>query len=234
MDITNKTKESMSALMGLKSTFKDFESSDVDKRISSFIPITEQSIYNKLCKMKGGVFTKTEISIEADALSDCRFVFRLLSALEELEIEEKLAERKFNLPGTLHAYTAAHILSKATSAPTGDAKPELTPEDFLGLLDKQLLSYVYTQYDNFTQRHNPHVGSISEEEINQILTAVEEDVYNPKKLISCFLDLNLNRTQELNFIAYLIISLLTVKEQMDKLPIVNLSADTEKENAGIK
>lgn len=136
-----------------------------------------------LLKMKYGVNTTIKLALDGDKCGDSIMTFRLLTAAEEYEILNEMAETGWSYIDIRYQIRyVAKTLSKA-SIPYHQHKfgqPQLTENDLL-FIPKNILLALGWQYTEFVEKHSPSLQTLTQDQINDAINMIAECESDIKK-----------------------------------------------------
>lgn len=147
-----------------------------------------------LLSLKNGPLTSITLALDGEEDSDCQFQLRLLTAQEEADVEGEMMElmnKHDMMPLSLgyNIYKISKILSRASKPIASNmnfVSPTLTEQELRDVLPTELLIALGERYNEFRIKHVPDLDEVTQEDINEILDALEKCENDPKKLLSTF------------------------------------------------
>lgn len=169
-----------------------------------------------LLKMKHGAFSSIRLALDNEPNSECFVDFRLLTSKELDIVDNTMAQTGLNLLDNRYLRKKIALTLSMASVPRPSMKeytkafnsPALSIDDLLEIPEDFLYALGY-RYDEFKNKCSPKLESLTQEQINDCVKAIEEREDDVKKC-------DLLRTWNLSATHEVIISLVNKLAKLEK------------------
>lgn len=155
------------------------------KKLKHLIESDIKDSIDTVLKMKNGILTTVKLALDHDPNSDVIAEFRLLSAEEEYEILDAMAETGLSPLDTRYRLKFAALTLSKASCPSPNQtfnSPSFSVKTLMAIETMESLLALGLKYQEFKDKYSPKLESLTEEQIDHAIKMIEESESEVKKL----------------------------------------------------